>query len=130
MLSLPDAPTLRWLLTTDEQAGRGELIFGSMTSRRGIISISERHEIKYPYSIRVVCALGHCRMRKSGVVLAFRFSVDSICLVDAISLKIDRQEERLFLRLRSPDKRPRPGFGIPRISRYVLGWRIICGLSS
>ena len=52
------------------------------------------HEIKYPYSIRAVCAIGYCRMGESGVSLAFTPSVDTVCFVDAISLKTDRQGER------------------------------------
>jgi hypothetical protein len=61
-----------------------------MTSRRGITGISERHEIKYPCSIRALCPFGHCRMRQSRFILAFTFSVDTVCSVDASSLKIDR----------------------------------------
>jgi len=87
------------------------------------------HEIKYPYSIRAICASGHCRMGKSAVSLAFTTTVDTVCFMDAISLKTDRQKERQFLRLRSPSKRPRPGFGSSRIPRCILGWRIIFGLS-
>ena len=64
---------------------------GSTTGCRETFGIIERHEIKYPYSFRAVCSFGYRRMRKSGVGLAFTFSVDTVCFVDASSLKIDRQ---------------------------------------